>query len=697
MSNGNNIHRKKDSARLVWDTKPRRAPNPKDIEFQTAEVVIPNPQHAGQLPLSFRDGLLGEQDIDKQKMNRLIWGDNLLAMQALLAQGYEGKINLIYIDPPFDSKADYSHKMTIAPSPSPSGRGQGEGIEFTKEPSVIERLAYKDTWTGGTDSYLDMLYPRLQLMKRLLAEDGSIYVHLDWHIGHYVKVILDEVFTKDNFINQVIWRKTNSPKPQSIGFGNQHDMIFVYARNIDKVQFKTIYREPDKEYLESFRYDDNDGRGLYQTTALIAGGTQRSSGRKVFEFRGVKAPWLYSEENLENFWNEGRIFKTRSGMYRLKVYLKDLPGQIVSDIWVDKEVNPLQGQSYEALQYDTQKPEALLERIIKASSNEGDLIADFFLGSGTTIAVAEKLNRRWIGCELGKVGIQVTRARLVEQQSKPFLIENIGNYQREMIYLTGGRIWEMQVLILKLYGATPRDKTSGLGIRKVDDIEELVYVGYPDRPITAKKAEELAIQAQKLDGRGYKRLVILGWDYEYNYQEILEARLNALKDKLKVQIESRDIPPDIYDYLKKAKTEEDIEALADKVKFYERPYLRLDKPKIKEQKDGKVQIEISIKRYVLMDIPVSHTSSKEQETYNALMKLAKDNFAVLIDYWAIDWDYDGCTFKSQWQAFRGNGKKAKTVPIVATETLEKKKKRTIAVRVVDIFGNDAGTILEVTV
>jgi hypothetical protein len=297
-------------------------------------------------------------------------------------------------------------------------------------------------------------------------------------------------------------------------------------------------------------------------------------------------------------------------------------------------------------------------------------------------------------CELGKVGIQVSRTRLVEQKAKPFLIENIGNYQREMIYLTGGRIWEMQHLILKLYGATPRDKTSGLGFRKVDDTEELVYVGYPDRPITAKRAEELAVQAQKLDGRGYKRLIILGWDYEYNYHQALESRKNALKDKLKIHIESRDIPPDIYDYLKKAKTEEDIEALADKIHFYERPYLRMENPKSKDLGDGKVRIELAIKRYVLMDIPVSRTSKGEQDTYAALMKLAKDNFAVLIDYWAVDWDYDGFTFKSQWQAFRGNGKKAKTVPVVASETLDKKKKRTIAVRVVDIFGNDAGATIE---
>lgn len=681
MGNGNNGHRKKDSARLVWDTKPRRAPNPKDIEFQTAEVVIPNPQYKDSLPLSFRDGLLGEEEIDKQKMNRLIWGDNLLAMQALLAQGYEGKINLIYIDPPFDSKADYSHKMTI------------EGNEFTKEPSVIERLAYKDTWTGGTDSYLDMLYPRLKLMKRLLAEDGSIWVHLDHNVSHYVKVILDEVFGKCNFLNHITWRRQipRGMKAHADYLPFSSDYLFLYGKT-EKPKWNPIVKEVQITIEEAQKKYMQDEKGFFRTSD----------------------PGTYSDESIIRLHKEGRIYvthggellikngkvSTTKGTIGIKYYRKQKDGFVIEEVVIDNIWDDIPGMgivSQEWLGYDTQKPEALLERIINASSNEGDLIADFFLGSGTTLAVAEKLNRRWIGCELGKVGIQVSRARLVEMQAKPFLIENIGNYQREMIYLTGSRIWEMQVLILKLYGATPRDKTSGLGIRKVDDTEELVYVGYPDRPVTAKKAEELAIQAQKLDGRGYKRLVILGWDYEYNYHQALESRKNALKDKLKVQIESRDIPPDIYDYLKKAKTEEDIETLSDKVKFYEKPYLRLDKPKIKEQKDGKVQIEISIKRYVLMDIPVSHTSAKEQETYNTLMKLAKDNFAVLIDYWAIDWDYDGCTFKSQWQAFRGNGKKAKTVPITATETLDKKKKRTIAVRVVDIFGNDAGAILEVTV
>ena len=671
-----NMHRKKDSARLVWDTKPRRAPNPKDIEFQTAEIVIPNPQYVEQLPLSFRDGLFGEEEIDKQKMNRLIWGDNLLAMQALLAQGYEGKIKLIYIDPPFDSKADYSHKMVI------------ESNEFIKEPSVIERLAYKDTWTGGTDSYLDMLYPRLQLMKRLLAEDGSIWVHIGPNINHFVRVILDEVFGRENFVSEIIWKRTGA-RSTSKFINPIHDTIYFYARNISKLFWSGYFTDYSEDYKKRYyRNIDEKGR-YYQDTSLIAPGEGYQ-----YEWKGVIKRWRYTKEKMEELEKEGRLVYTKKGVARYKRYLDEMPGILPQDVWTD--IPPVNSQALEDTNFDTQKPFSLLERIIKASSNEGGLVADFFVGSGTTLAVAEKLGRRWIGCELGKVGIQVTRARLVEMSAKPFLIENIGNYQREMIYLTGGRIWEMQHLILKLYGATPRDKTSGLGVRKAPDgVEELVYVGYPDRPVTAKKAEELALQAQKLDGRGYKRLVILGWDYEYNYHQALEARLKTLKDKLKVQIESRDIPPDIYDYLKKAKTEDDIEALVDKVKFYERPYLRLSKPEIKDVGDGKVEIKIGIKRYVLMDIPVSHTSKKGQESYNALMKLAKDNFAVLIDYWAIDWDYDGFTFKSQWQAFRGNGKKAKTVPITATEILEEKKKRAIAVRVVDIFGNDAGATVEV--
>lgn len=601
-----NSFRKKDSAKLTWDTKPKRAPNPKDIEFQTAEVVIPNPEKAGQLPFSFRDKLFGEEELDKQKMNRLIWGDNLLAMQALLAQGYEGKINLIYIDPPFDSKADYSHKIKIG------------GTEMTKEPSVIERLAYKDTWAGGTDSYLDMLYPRLQLMKRLLAPNGSIYVHLDWHVGHYVKVILDEIFGKENLMNQIIWHHDFGGRPDYF-YPRKHDMIFWYVKG------------------------------------------------SAHTFHKDKLPILE---------------------YRGQLHAEGKEGKTITDVWDIAYENKM---AYDNTGYETQKPKELLKRIIEVGSNENDLVADFFVGSGTTLKVAELLNRRWLGCELGKVGIQVTRGRLVQMEAKPFLIENIGNYQREMIYLSGGRIYEMQKIILKLYGAEPIKNRHDLGVRKEGNTLELVYCGYPDRPVTARKVEELAREARDLEGTGYKRLVVLAWDYEYNYDELLASRLRAAGKDIKTEVVSRQIPPDIYEYLKRAKDEEEIETLAEKVKFFEKPYLKLAEPKI----DGK-SATIGIDNYVLYDFPLG-SGKKADDARGQLLKMVKNNFAVLIDYWAVDWDYDGFTFKSQWQDLRGFGRKTKVVNTKTSHTYEKPGKYTIAIRIVDIFGNDATGTLEVTI
>ncbi len=526
MADDNNIYKKKDSARLVWNTKPGRAPNPRDMEFQTAEVMIPNPHRdESRIPFSFRAGLLGEEELDKQKMNRLIRGDNLLAMQALLARGYEEKMNLIYIDPPFDSKADYSHKMVI------------EGNEFTKEPSVIEQLAYKDTWAGGTDSYLDMLYPRLQLMKRLLAEEGSIYVHCDWHINSYVRILLDEIFGKKNFRNEIVWCYRTMQTVKS-GWAKKHDIIFYYSKSKNPIfNLKDVLEPYPEDYQERFKYTDEQGRR--------------------FMIRGKGGPFGVGQGDISI------EDEKKHPRFTYRQYMKK--GSIPKDWW---KIEMLNSNSRERVGFDTQKPESLLERIIKASSNEGDLVADFFCGSGTTLAVAEKLGRCWIGCELGKVGIQVTRARLVEVGAKPFLIENIGNGPREMLYLAAGRVPERQ------------------------------------------------------------------------------------------------------------------------------HRLKLNKPEIKDLGKGKVRIKVGIKRYVLRDIPANHTSKKGQNNYNKLMKLAKDNFAVLIDYWAIDWDFDGFTFKSQWQAFRGNGKRAKTVPIMVTATLDKKKRK-IAVKVVDIFGNDAGAVIDV--
>jgi len=353
MPNNNTKLRKKDSARLVWDTKPRRAPNPKDIEFQTAEVVIPNAKTAGELPLSFRDGLLGETELDKQKMNRLIWGDCLLAMQALLNQGYEGKINLIYIDPPFDSKADYSHRMTITPShcEERSDEAISSSVEFTKEPSVIERLAYKDTWTGGTDSYLDMLYPRLQLMKRLLAEDGAIYMHIGWYVSHYVKVIADEVFAKDNFRNEIIVRRIKKnirerEKVKSLNFA--HDVILFYAKSE-----KHLILPPTKQFIREERWHSFEAAGF--RTGMD------------YELFGLKPSpdnhWRWTKEKADEAIRTGKLRpnpQTGTPEYLVPASTEDLRDTIWEDITA---------YSFKT-GYDTEKSEKLLELIIDSSSEK---------------------------------------------------------------------------------------------------------------------------------------------------------------------------------------------------------------------------------------------------------------------------------------------------------------------------------------
>lgn len=658
--------RRKDSARLVWDAKPRRAPNPRDIEFQTAEVVIPNwVRDSGQIPMSFRDGMLGDSQIDKQQMNRLIWGDNLLAMQALLAQGYEGKINLIFIDPPFSTDEDYSYLYDI-----------GEEMEVNKPPSVMKRLAYKNTWSGGLDSYLDFIYPRLSLMKRLLAEDGMILVRYDYHVGNYVKIMLDEIFGGECFQNELVVNRIK----KGVTFQGKRSMpvatdaIYLYFKS-EKTKFVTIEKEREQTRPGFWRHLDDSS------------GIRHPRERDFFGKIMLPPPgkhWKFSQERINQMIHDGKL-RLNPDTGRPEYWVEESTHTPLDSNWTD-----IPGYSF-TTGYPTENAMALLERVINIGSQKGELIADFFSGSGTTLAAAEKLGRRWLCCDLSKVAIQVTRTRLVQQDAKPFLIENIGNYQREMIYLSGGRIGEMQQVILKLYGATPRRDSADLGTRHSpeDGVLELVYVGYPDRPVTARKAEELARQAEKLDGTGYKRLVILAWDYDYNYSSELENRLRAAKQPIKTKIESRTIPPDIYDYLKKAKDEEDIEPLREKVKFYEKPYLRLTKPQVKLGAEGKAEVTIGIERYVVFDLPVAE---KERDKLQAL---TKDNFAALIDYWAVDWDYDGYTFKSQWQDMRGNGRKTKVVVTQATANLATGKTYTVAVRLVDIFGNDAAGTVEV--
>jgi len=666
--------RQKDTARLIWASKPRREPSPKDLEFQTAEEVYPN-KATGNLT-SFFDS--GEDEISSQP-NRLIWGDNLLVMQALLAQGYEGQIDLIYIDPPFNTGENFNFPNEVKIGDR----------NYEREMPMNERLAYSDTWERGIDSFLDMMYPRLWLMKRLLSENGSIYVHCDWRVNCYIRLVLSEIFGINNFRSEITWVRSTNPK------GSQHvsqkydvytDSIYYFAKsNQTEINLEEI-RIPlsDAELEEKYKYRDEKGR--YYDGPIIRSMSMGPRPTMVYEYKGFTPPdcgWRVVHKKLEEIDRNGDLGWTSNGKPFRKLRLKDDRGKPVGNFWND--ISLINSQAEERIGYPTQKPEALLERIIKASSNEGDLVADFFCGSGTTAAVAEKLGRRWITSDLSKTAIQVARSRLVNKDAAPFLVQNLGNYQRQLIYLKDVKLKEMYNIVLKLYGAVPRDDWQGFGTKK-DEKDTLVYVSEPDRPVTGKKAIELAKNAATADGRGYKRLVILAWDYEYNFEEDFARLKKNTKAKQLAAVEFKVIPSDVYRYLRSTNVGD--VSIADKITFYQKPYLRLSEPQVKSMSEDSVSTTIKIDQYVILDIPL-----KDERKRPEIEKMLHNNFPALIDFWTVDWDYDGEVFRSKWQAIRDR-KKGEPVPIVADANLKRGKKYTIAVRVVDVFGNDASAIKE---
>jgi len=599
--------------------------------------------------------------------NMLIWGDNKVVMSSLLPR-FAGKINLIYIDPPFATGQDFSFRVQVG------------GEEFVKEPSIIEEKAYRDTWGRGLDSYLQMMYERLVLMQELLAENGLLWVHLDWRVGHHVKVVLDELFP-NCFVNQAIWRKTNSPKAQAKEMGNQHDLILVYVKQPGRAVLKQLKRRPDEKYLKAFRYDNGDGKGPYQTVALVAGSVQRTGGRKVFEWHGVSAPWLYSKENLDQMWEQGLIVKTKTGGFRKKVYLSDIEGPLISDLWVDDEVNPLQGQSAENLNFPTQKPESLLRRIISMATEPNDLIADFFCGSGTTLAVAEKLGRRWIGCDLSKWAIQVTRKRLLQIEGcKPFDILNLGNYERHKLAANGH--WERYVqFILELYRAEPITGFRMLHGRKA---RAYVHVGSVDSPVTMREIRQTLREAQDA---GVREVHFLGWDFEMGLHDVV----SEVGDDHGVKVRLVSIPKEALEVAHPAREE---------VRFFDLNYLDLEhevtplsSPRGQgEKKGGKLTIR-------LKDFIIANPEYLPDEVRAKIKK-----FTDYIDYWAVDWDYREDTFHNQWQSFRT--RKNPKLGTKATHTLraepqgeayEQPGTYKVLVKVVDIFGNDTTKMVEVEI
>ncbi|HXC16865.1 MAG TPA: site-specific DNA-methyltransferase [Holophagaceae bacterium] len=708
--------KKRNTARLVWDSKPKKAPNPKNLGFQIAEVVVPNPasQSGPRLPFD-----AGTQEVDTRACNRLIWGDNLLVMQALLAQGYEGKINLIYIDPPFDSKADYSH--TVQLTPDDSGKGGGE---LNAEMSALERLAYRDTWEDGTDSYLDMLYPRLQLMHRLLAEDGSIYLHLGKPVAHYVRVVCEEVFGKTNFVNEITWQRSHAHGDTGQGathFGRTTESILYFSKSGNTMWHPLHKPYTDEILARDYKYTDENNGERYRLMPVDGpGGAQK--GNPYYEFLGVKGYWRYSLETMTKLHEKGEVILSSTGKsLSRKKYLKDANGTPIVDLWDD--VNRISPTSNERLDYPTQKPEVLLERILKASSRPGDLVADFFCGSGTTAAVAEKLGRRWITSDLGKASLQVARNRFVKMgepgsggiafnrpdgatRCSPFVVENLGNYQRQLIYLNDHRLRQVGPLILTLFGAQPHPTERNLGTQAFNDPEtgrfqrRLVLVGDPDRPLSARRVAETARMLKTLDGGGYAKLVALGWDFELNFDSVLEKSLGGDWRKI---VEARQIPTEVIEYLKKmpekaAPDDPVVEKLRGQVAFFEKPYLGLPEVRLMGWTDEaapRLRAQLRLTSYTLRGLPMGILGKKpsEAEARELIQGAGGPTGLNLIDFWSVDEDLGGedgkRPFTSAWQELRGLGKRVKPV-ITGTELLYTPRPgRKVGLRLVDIFGNDA--------
>ena len=626
------------------------------IGLQTNELVLPAKDTSGLWKGK------NEQVINKEWMNRLIYGDNLLVMQALLAgdettglPSLRGKVDLIYIDPPFDSKADYRTKINLP------------GVDIEQKPTVIEQFAYSDTWQDGTVSYLKMLYPRLVLMRELLSDKGSIYVHIDWHVGAYVKVLMDDIFGKESFVNELIWQGAiGDTSSKNKKFIKSHDSIYFYRKNILNQNWNDIFQE---------HYKWKDAKGYYGKNPVDNPGGGGYIYDLGFDEKLPSGGYRMPKETALQWLKEGILLVEKGKVPVKKVYKKE-EGTRCRDVWTD--IASARGK--QLVGYGTQKPEALLERIIKASSNEGDLVCDFFGGSGTTAAVAERLGRRWITTDIGKPATLVMRKRFIDQEVKPFLYQAIGDYQKEAFQNNKQykRIGDLSQIIMQLYGAIPftQEQLNDRNWGYIKNGRTLVLVDSPNK-VTGAATIRRAYEAKKnLLGGGWNKAVVLAWNFAFD----ISAAIQQYKEDVEVLV----IPPDLLDKLSKKGYDKLIREGS--VRFSSYQYL-LVKPIQTEAHYGEQdKLTIELDNYVLLSPDNIPLDDKDKAKLQQVLE--KDPLA-LIEYWSIDPDYDGITFRSQWQDYRENtDNDSDPLHCIYTATLitPRKAERTVCVKAVDVFG-----------
>lgn len=695
---------------LVWNGKSNEVTNVV-LPFQTIEQ-IDEPREGGEFGNS---GTLF--DTSGRQItgwtNKLIWGDNKLILSSLkngpLRKEIEaqGGLKLIYIDPPFDVGADFSMNIEI-------GEGN-ESESFTKKPSVIEEIAYRDTWGKGADSFIAMIYERLKLMHGLLAEDGSIYVHCDWRVNSYMRLCLDEIFGKDNFLNEIVWLYRGYEHSTS-HWNRKHDSIFLYKKGgANTFNSREVMEALSSETLKKYKYSDENGK-------------YRLRGRNL-----VGSPFKQQTDVLPE--DEKRFPDL---IYRQYITKGILPRDWFVIDFINQSAN-------EKLDYPTQKPEELIEKLIKASSNEGDLVADFFCGSGTTLAVAEKHGRKWIGTDLGKFSVHTSRKRMIDIQRelkrvgkdfRAFEILNVGKYERESFLKVNDDLRAEQKaqqaerkekefirLILSAYKAEPVQSFVTMVGKKRD---RLVAIGPINLPVSSKFVQEIVAECKE---KGLTKVDILGFDYEMglNFDEYKSEGVDAL---FKI------IPREVFD--KRA-------VERGHVNFYDVAYI-LAKPIIAgkgsvkvlsveledfsvfyNQDTGTIDEELRAGRSkIIVENGQVIKISKDKETEVVTREVLTKKWSDWIDYWAVDYNFadrkeviripkahgdlfekDGeqdlfeydevwtgdYIFDNEWQSFRT--KKNRNLELISAPVELPKGDYKIAVKVVDIFGNDTTRVIDV--
>jgi hypothetical protein len=726
---------------LVWNGKTREVCTA-ILPFQTLEHIDePRKEKSADEELSLDTG--GRQV--KGWTNKLIWGDNKLILSSLKSGALRrqiedaGGLKLIYIDPPFDVGADFSMDIEIG------------GETFHKKPNMLEEIAYRDTWGRGADSFIAMIYERLILMRDLMHKDASIYVHCDWRVNSFMRLALDEVFGRHRFRNQITWQRFNF-HADARRYGIVVDEILFFTKE-DSFVWNPQSVPIKDSYVEShFRSEDADGRKYKMADILAKGaGPARRFGDKVME-PPSGTHWRFGQEKIDELMKAGRIAFTKNGRPAVKMYLDEKEGSAVHCLWTD--IPPVNPMAEERFDYPTQKPEQLLERILKASSNEGDLVADFFCGSGTTAAVAEKLGRKWIATDLGKFGIHTTRKRLIQVQrelkatGKPFRafeVLNLGRYERQAYLNIGANLpakkkadalarkeREFRDLILKAYRAEPLPDA---GFFHGKNGGRLVVVGPINLPVGRLFVEEVITECRK---RGASRVDVLAFEFEMG---LFPAVLDEAKHK-GIDFAPKTIPPEVFDRRAVEKGQ---------VRFHDVAYIEVT-PRFDKKNKLALTVELSdfsvyYSQGIAEAIAAELKEGKSEVVceQGKLIKISKDKQGVVsrdvltkkwtdwVDYWAVDFDYEsrkeiikvprrmgvegelsgvvkaegefldfeerwtgGYIFENQWQSFRTRQNRDLELR-TASHVYPKPGRYTVAVKVIDIFGNDTMTLVPVTV